>query len=203
MIQMMSPENYIKQRARSLPVYECLVNTDWEDSKMANVIVTRKHTNSNVSLCIYLVDLFCLGVKDTLWHFNMPLHEYSNMISEIEEQMELKPISYCLAHNIIFAAVDFAEEYGFQPHRDFTSITCFMLEEDTEDIELIDIECGMEGKPAYMRSPGHSKQESERIIATLERNAGPGNYFFFDEPEKNESIYGEASYNDDPDDNDP
>ena len=32
-IQMLSPENYIKQRARTLPIYECRINSDWEINK--------------------------------------------------------------------------------------------------------------------------------------------------------------------------
>jgi len=36
-IPMLSPENYIKTKARSLPIYECIVNADWEESKTAMV----------------------------------------------------------------------------------------------------------------------------------------------------------------------
>jgi hypothetical protein len=36
-IQMLSPENYIKTKARSLPIYECIINADWEESKTAMV----------------------------------------------------------------------------------------------------------------------------------------------------------------------
>jgi hypothetical protein len=202
-IQMMNPENYIRHRARSLPLHECLVNTEWEDSQMVTVIVARKHSNNNITACLYLIDLLCQGVKDTFWYFNIPVSGYNEIKEEIKIKLELEEVNYVLAHNIIFAAVDFAEEYGFYPHRDFTSITKFMLEEDTDDIELIDIECGMEGKPAYMRTSNHTKAEAERIIAKLEKNACPGNYFIIDETDEflSESD-GEAEDEDDDDDYD-
>jgi hypothetical protein len=90
--------------------------------------------------------------------------------------MNFKTISYILAHNIVYAGLEFAEEYGFKPHKDFTSITRFMLEEDTEDVELIDIECGKDGKPFYVSGPYDDDLKIRKIIAQLEKTAGAGNY---------------------------
>ena len=51
-----------------------------------------------------------------------------------------------------------------------------MLEEDTEDVELIEIECGKNGKPFYVCGPYDDRKKAEAIIAQLERSAGKGNY---------------------------
>ena len=56
-------EAQIRTRARSLPIDRCFVSSDWEESKSANVIVTRKHVNGNITYGIYLVDLLLLGVQ--------------------------------------------------------------------------------------------------------------------------------------------
>ncbi|MDQ3291320.1 MAG: hypothetical protein M3Q05_08530, partial [Bacteroidota bacterium] len=50
-------------RARSLPIYKCLVNEGWAESALAQVIVLRKHVNGHLTAGIYLVDLLCTGVK--------------------------------------------------------------------------------------------------------------------------------------------
>jgi len=180
-VQMLSPENYIRKKARTLPIYKCLVNADWEKAKLVHVVVARRHTNGNITTCFYLVDLMCLGVKDTDYMFNIPLFEYKEKIEKIGDESDIRPISYALAHNIVYAGLEFAEEYGFSPHKDFSSITCFMLEEDNDNIELIDIECGYEGKPAYVRMPFDNHAEVNKIIARLEKTAGPGNFIIFDE----------------------
>jgi len=52
-IQMLSPENYIRKKARTLPIYECWLNTDWEESGMATVVIARRHTNENITFCLY------------------------------------------------------------------------------------------------------------------------------------------------------
>ncbi len=177
-VQMLSPENYIRQKARSLPIFECRVNTGWEEDGIANISVARKHTNGNLTVGFYLVDLACLGVKDAHYKFNIPEYEYRELLVQMEESMDMEETSYTIAHNIIFAGLEFAEEYSFKPHKDFT-IAQFILEEDTDDIELIEIDCGGDdGNPLYVQGPLDNNQRANRVIAHLEKYAGPGNYDF-------------------------
>lgn len=185
-IQMLTPENYIRQKARTLPVFECRVNVEWNENGLANIIVSRKHTNGNITAGMYLVDLKCLGVKDASYWFNITESEYNEILEYASENMELEAISYTLAHNIIFAGLEFAEDYGFKPHKDFTSVAKFVLDEDSDDIELMEINCGIDDKPAYMRGPFDDDAKVARIIAQLEKFAGPNNYFVIDEEEEDD-----------------
>ena len=74
-----SPENYIRTRARNLPIHECLITEEWEKAGMASVLIARKHSNGNITLGFYLVDIYCLGVKDTFYQFNIPETEYEQL----------------------------------------------------------------------------------------------------------------------------
>ena len=192
-IQMLSPENYIRTKARTLPIYECLINSDWEDTKLANLVIARGHVNGNRTTCMYLVDLLCLGLKDTHYIFNIPMSDYKEMVAEIKQQSTMVPINYALAHNIILAGIEYAEEFEFKPHKDYTSITKYFLDEDTDEIPLIEIDCGDEnGQALYVYNNSEtSPQEVKRILAQLERTAGPGNYSFIngDEVDEDEEEY--------------
>ena len=126
-IQMLSPENYIRKKARSLPIYECLVNPEWQEQGFANVIIARSHTNGNITACFYLVDLYCLGVKNSHYLFNVTPTDYKDKLGTHSDLESYVQISYKLAHNIVYAGLEFAEEFGFKPDKDFTSITRFML----------------------------------------------------------------------------
>ncbi|MDD4192720.1 MAG: hypothetical protein PHI28_15400 [Mangrovibacterium sp.] len=191
-IQMLTPENYIRKRSRDLPVWECLINADWEKSGMANVVVARRHANGNITYCLYMVDLLCLGVKDTLFSFNTPLFEYKEFVEEKMEHLKMITINYTLAHNVVYAAVEFAEEYGFKPHKDFIATTRYHLSEDNEEVELIDIGCGRDGKPLYVQGPFDNSQKVKQTIAQLDRTAGPGNYDYI--------LAGDEGRNDEQDD---
>ncbi len=175
---MLSPENYIRQKARTLPIHECWINSDWDEGRMAYIIIARKHTNGNFTVGTYLVDLNCLGVKDAYHYFNISDVEYNEIISRTKSNQEIKLVSYPLVHNIIYAGIEFAEKYGFKPHKDYTSVTKYILEEDTEEIEFIDIECGENGKPSYIRGPFDNDARTGQIIRQLEKTAGKGNFDF-------------------------
>lgn len=190
-IQMLSPENYIRTKARTLPLYECWITSDWVEVNQAGCIISRKHSNGNVSYCFYFVDLLCLGVKFTHFVFNEPMSQYKDFLAQTDEDVSLDLVDYALVHNVIHAGIEYAEEYEFKPDKDFTSVTQYFLEEDNDDIELMEIECGGDdGLPVYMySSSATTAHEKNRIIAHLERTAGPDNYLLVDEDDIEEDDF--------------
>ncbi|MBP1664416.1 MAG: hypothetical protein H6Q19_1556 [Bacteroidetes bacterium] len=175
-VQLLSPENYIRQKARNLPLYECCVNKNWREEGMAEVVVARIHTNGNITFGVYLVDVYCLGVKDSFCNFNQPLDKYEELISRLSAQMGMITIEYALAHNIVFAAMEYAAELGFKACKEFVQTTKFILEEDTDEVELIDIECGYNGKPMFIKTDATTDAQADDIIRQLEKTVGKGNY---------------------------
>ena len=178
--QILSPENYIRQKSKNLPLSKCYITPDWEEHKMAQLIITRQHVTGNVTACFYLVDLGCMGVKDTMYKFNIPLEEFEEHLAfQKEKGAQLTEAPYELVHNIIYASIEYAEEFGFKPHKDFSSITAHFLEEDTDDIPLIEIVCGgKDGKPLYVNTGFDSPARTKQILAQLEKTAGEGNYHY-------------------------
>jgi tetratricopeptide (TPR) repeat protein len=172
MQNLLSPEKYIRTKARQLPINKCFINEDWGESGMANIIVSRKHSNGNLTFCVFLVDLYCLGVKDSHHYFNMPDFEFEDFMISHFEEVEIVEIDYTLAHNIIYGAVEFANDYEFRPHKSW-GLTQNILEEDTDDIELIEIPFGLDDKPTVVTE---KNKVPTSIVAQLERVAGPGNY---------------------------
>lgn len=179
--KILSPENYIRKKAKNIPVYECWVNANWEESKLVQAVLSRKDSNGKIILCTFLVDLMCLGIKDTYYLYNLSETKYREQIYNISEQMSFDLCNYSLIHNIVFSGLKFAKKFGFNPVKDFTSTTKYMLEEENANIEQIDIECGENGKPLYMRGPFESELKAKQIVEQLENTAGIGNYRFIDD----------------------
>jgi hypothetical protein len=169
-MQQQSPRQYFETRLRKLPIFKCMVNADWESGKMANVSVLRRHVNGNISGANFLVDLLCLGVKDAAWFFNTEADEMTDMLENANPPMI--EISYELAHNIVYAGLEFAAEYDIKPHADF-AIARFALEDDDDSVELIDIETGEDGMPHLIeRHPGQYADAHSK----LKKHAGQGNF---------------------------
>lgn len=176
-VPLLNAENYIRTKARQLPIKEVLINEDWK-SRMATIVIAREHVNGNITAGFYLVDLNLMGVKDTYYMFNAVDFIYKEKIDNLMNELHVEKIEYNLAHNIIFEAVAFAEDCGFKPHRDYIKTTQYLLEEDDDTIELINIECGHEGKPCYVQGPADDDVKAQRIIKQLHERFGEGNYHY-------------------------
>ena len=92
---------------------------------MVSISVARKIFDEKLICGFFLVDLSCLGVKDTFLE-RMSLNEYKNMLKTMNTQFEilytddvkdkLIDCDYALAHNVIYAGIRFAAKFGLTPH---------------------------------------------------------------------------------------
>ncbi|MCM1006094.1 MAG: hypothetical protein NC402_07345 [Prevotella sp.] len=138
----MSDEKYIQQKARTLPIGECYITRDWEEARIANVLVTRVRPSGNLVLGRFLVDTYCLGVKDVSYDANITPERLQSVLDSCERKGQpLEEITYNEVLNLIYGAIVYAEEADIPPHKDF-AITKYILEEDTEDIPLIEYTYG-------------------------------------------------------------
>jgi len=169
----LKPQNYIIKKARRLPIYKCIINDDWKDSGISVILVARKRMNGNLVVGQYIIDTFCLGLKETSYSYDISTFQLDEMIDDIEHGMMLTPIGIdaITAFNLIYGAIEYAEDIGFSPHKDFR-VTEYILD-DVETIEFVDIEFGKDGKPLFVSGP---YDNIDKIINTLERNVGSGNY---------------------------
>ncbi|MEO7308784.1 MAG: hypothetical protein ABIX01_00185 [Chitinophagaceae bacterium] len=174
-MQPMSPKKYIETKARSLPMHKCYVNENWQEAAIVNLLVCRRHVNNNITGAFYLVDLKCLGVKDTFWFFNESEAYIQNKIFK-NAPGKFETIDYHLAHNIVFAGHDFAMDYDIHPHKEFAT-TRFILEADDDNIPLIDVAVG-EGPEAKPHLMTYGMNEHLDALAKLRKNAGEGNYHY-------------------------
>ena len=171
------PENYIRKHGRKLPIHECLIRDDWKETMFSPVIISRKKSNGNIITATYIVDLQCLGVKDTFFGYDLSPLNYSERLQQMSQAMGLNfiPIESSLAHNIIYGAVEFAEDCGFEPHKNFTYTTEYLLDK-VDGIAYIEVPFGgKEGKPFYFEGPN---DDAKKIMATLKKHVGDGNFHY-------------------------
>ena len=175
----LSPEQYVREKARTLEIGDCFINDGYDECGLGNIIVTRLHKGGRKTIGVYLVDMFCLGVKDAFYRLRMDDIEYDGFIQTISSKYHLNKISYNEAHNLIYGAIEFADEAGIAPCKDF-ALAKYILEEDTEAVPLIEYEYGKDGKHLLIVG---SKKEADRYLPALMANLGSDfNYIIKDDP---------------------
>jgi hypothetical protein len=163
-----SPKAYIRQAGRKLALEAVYVNRNWREGGIANFIVVRRKPNGFLVGGIYLVDLYCLGLKNTFFQMDMTDEELQVWLDKKKTGGDaLVTIDPALAFNVIYGAIEYAEDLGLQAHADF-DVTEYLLP-PVEEVPFIEIEFGLEGVPHFFSGPSDNVG---KILATLRKNLG-------------------------------
>lgn len=163
-----SPERYMRERVRNLPIGKCYINPDWQEEGMAHIIVTRNRAGGNLVYSSFLVDTLCLGVKYAEYAIDFSSDELQDALEHFRSNHSLEEIDYNTVHNLIYGAIEFAEEGGINPVKEF-GVASYVLEEDTDDIPLIEFEYGKDGK--HLLIIGEDGKET-KYLSTLAQHLG-------------------------------
>lgn len=171
-------ERSILRRARQYPIVDCLINADWEDNKgegLVRILLARKQPDGLRLITTYLVDMYCLGVKDTMYFADMSISDYREFVAQVYFDIEPVACPPELAHQIVYQAIDYAAQYGFRPQKDF-KLTSSALEERGTFPETYTLTFGKNGKPFFVAGP---YDNVSAILRKLEKHAGEGNFDYF------------------------
>jgi hypothetical protein len=140
-------------------------------SGLFTVVVARQAAYNRISVCSYLVDIWCLGVKNALGPRKMNADAYTEFVRVGSENYldGYSEITLEQAQAIIFSAIEYARTLGFEPHRDFKAAEAHLGHWDGK----LRIQCGYQGRPRYVEGP---YDNVARILKTLDESVGPGNY---------------------------
>jgi hypothetical protein len=143
----------------------CYINPDWKEMGHVWVAVARQNGKRG-SAAIFLVDLYCLGVKDVMGGFRS-IEEFKRFLPGIYFDGRPKIIAFDLARSIVWGAVEYAHSLGFEPHLDFQEEK-YLLGAEIISQEKITFG-GPEGKPLYVVGPN---DPADDIVRHLERRVG-------------------------------
>jgi hypothetical protein len=140
---------------------------------LAGVVVARQHRYDKVSVCGYLVDVHCLGVKNALGPRIMDMQDLTPFTRKFFAAFDGEPMPAPLelAQHLVLGAVEYARHLGFEPHPDFAEAAGHLG--DWKGPSAITF--GRDGKPFYVQGP-HDNPSA--VIQTLTRTVGRDNYDF-------------------------
>ena len=172
-VQVSSPLTYIHKNLKNLDM-ECYISKGRIfEMGMAVVAVVRQMPSGKFCVANFLLDVFCLGLKNTDYRFAITEDELEEYLEELFQKFSgYIPIDNIEANNLIYGAIDYAKDLGFKPQKDWV-ITKFFLNEDYIT-DLIDtIPFGKDGKPFYISGP---YDNVSFVMNTLRKTVGEGNF---------------------------
>ena len=160
------------------PVHECWEAVELFDDMrgIGSVLMTRKAEHGQIVLGVFLLDVYCLGIKDAYIRL-MPEAQYRHQLEQIKRGQKLAKTSPERARKLIEDTEAYARELGFEPHKDYQGAKKIFGDIDSGACQDT-FEFGRDGQPLYFAGPYDNERFRKRIIRTLTEKCGPDGFHY-------------------------
>jgi hypothetical protein len=140
---------------------------------LVGVLVAREERYGRVQVCGWLVDVWCLGVKDVVGPRLMNERRVAEFAGSYFAAYQARPLAAPveLARHLVFGAVAYARSLGFAPAAGFATTTGQLGPWAGPSA----IGFGRDGKPFFLQGP---RDNAAAILKTLEGSVGRDNFHF-------------------------
>jgi hypothetical protein len=142
------------RRAAALPIQHCLLTEAIFKNGLGILVVARGLTPEHVGIAIFLIDMFCLGVKDVTFKW-IGAEEFAFHVEKLGGASPLVPVDPSYGRKLLRDVVAWSQSKGFPPHRDFAVVAPILADVNTDTCDEI-FRFGRDGKPFYMPGPKES-----------------------------------------------
>lgn len=158
------------KRVATWPVVSARMSTNLSEEGLGTLTIARQEAEGRLVVGVYLVDVLCLGIKNTFWDALTP-GEYKELIKKIETHETMRSVAPACVVKVISGAVGFAQSFGFRPHADFRH-TAKLLEGIDPSACPEEFTFGREGRPYYVQGPNESPMEVKAIAEQAVKAGG-------------------------------
>jgi hypothetical protein len=152
------------------PVHECLVPEGLFELGIGSVFFSRQLPEGIMGVSIFLVDVYCLGVKNALFEV-IPDYEYGNLVERFRGNEVFEKADPACARKLVEGAEAYARGLGLEPHPDYE-----LAKKVFGDIDVglcpVDFTFGDNGMPHFLSGPNDSPAKCARILETLTERLG-------------------------------
>lgn len=156
--------------------YECLVPESLFEKGMGNLVFSRSLPDGRMGLAMFLLDVFCLGVKNAFITI-IERSTYDQRIGGFRDTEQLQPMDPTCFRKLVEDSAAYALDLGFSPHADYQQARKIFRDVDAAGCPTI-FQFGHEGKPLYISGPNETEAQAKAIVEQLRRRKGEGNYHF-------------------------
>jgi hypothetical protein len=158
--------------------HEALRSANLFDSGCGYLVASRFRAEGRVEAGFFLLDVFCLGVKDAgFCYFNSVADYQVNLVDRFFPEGNSVRMTPEAARKLTEDAINYARGFGFSPganykkaSRVFGGITTLNCNEQ--------FVFGRDDKPFYIQGPFESPERVERILRALEARCGERGYHY-------------------------
>jgi hypothetical protein len=155
--------------AAAAPVADVYTPEALFDDGLGSVWFSRRLEDGRYALSVFLVDVYCLGVKSTM-HAILDEDKY---LMHIENFLHISEETFvpgdpATVRKLVESAVAYARGLGFEPHADYKIAKILFGDVDAAASDAY-FAFGRDGNPYYAPGPGDTPAEQRRVVKQLEK----------------------------------
>jgi len=162
----------------SAPILHCFYSKIIWEAGIGFVLLSRTLPGGKVAFARFLIDMYCVGVKNVDQGIVSAAQYESDMISSILNEHEVEAMQPACARKLIEGSVAFAARYRLAPAAEYASAMRIFGTIDAAECTQ-EFVYGRNGKPVFIQGPYDSEQRTIEILEAIERGPiqaleGPG-----------------------------
>jgi len=159
-------------QAAQRPIHDSLIAKGLFEEGIGLVGLARALPDGDVALAAFLVDVYCLGVKNAFYRVVSPAEW-----AEFLQRSELEKIHPSCLRKLVEGAVAYARDLGLPPHADYARAAQLF---GTIEAAACPVRYtyGHDGKPFYVSGPNDTPAQSKRMVNMLTRRLGADGFHF-------------------------
>ena len=153
------------------PIEAALVAENLFNAGIGSVVLARRMPDGNLAVGIFLVDVYCLGVKNALYSY-MSLGKFAETGQTMtENEGPFKSVTPEHVAKLVTESVAYAQQFGLPPHPDYRAAQLILGGIDPAKCD-VQFELGQNGKPLYVSGPFDSEEKKRLIMSRITPEGG-------------------------------
>jgi hypothetical protein len=152
------------------PIVQCLMPSTLFDIGIGHVIVARLLPSRLLGCAFFLVDVFCLGIKD-VFYVEMDANQLRSRLAQQFEEQKFIDVEPARARKLIRDAAAYAADLGLPAANDSPAIEAIFGDVDAGACSDT-FTFGKDGKPVFISGPNDTPARIRAITRALEKSRG-------------------------------
>jgi hypothetical protein len=157
-------------RAVHAPIQHCLLTQSVFEVGIGTLVLARGATRHHLAFGSFLIDVFCLGIKDAM--FKRLEGEVFEMYMDVADAgSPMVSVDPGYARKLLRDLAAWSQSIGFAPHRDFTAVERIFGDVSADASEAA-FRFGRDGKPVYIPGPMDTAPLVRQRVEQLRKHLG-------------------------------
>ena len=163
-------------RAADAPIQGCFLTESVFDIGMGTLVLARGATPHHISLSSFLIDVFCLGIKDVMFE-SVESDVFEMYMDATDAGSPMVSVDPGYARKLLRDLAAWSQSIGFAPHRDFAVVERMFGDVSADASDAV-FQFGRDGKPVYIPGPSETAPLIRRRIEQLQKYLGDDGFGF-------------------------